>query len=136
VGAATEAAAMAVAAPQKRVLRRPLRARRRFELRALAKDAGIVEIAPAGTGIVIAEIVDAGMKGVENRRVNLWRLQFRPRMRVLAVRLVRAMRLVKALRARMVAAGGVDAGDGVVGVAAAMSCRKAHRRRAMGLRLR
>ena len=44
--------------------------------------------------------------------------------------------MVKALRARMAGAAGVDAGVGVVGVGAAMSCRKARRRKATGLRLR
>ena len=108
-----------------------MRAKRWFGLRVLVKGAGIVEIAAAGTGIVTVGIVDAGMKCGGSRRVSLWRFRFR--MRVL--RPVRATRLVKVLRVRMVRAGGVDAGDGVVGVAAAMSCRKAHRRRAMDLRL-
>ena len=136
VDAAIEAAAMVVAAPQKRVQRRRLRVRRRFGLRVLVKGAGIVEIAAVETGIVTVGIVVAGTAGSVSLRVNLWPLRFRPRMRALAMHLARAMRLVKALRARMVRAGGVDAGDVVVVVAAAMSCRKARRRRAMDLRLR
>ena len=76
------AAAMGVAAPPKRVLRRLLRAKRRFGLRVLVKGAGIVEIAVAGIGIVTVGIADAGTAASVSRRANLWPLRLRPRMRV------------------------------------------------------
>ena len=119
-----------VADGQKMVARRCSKLERKLRRGLRVKDGGTVEIAADVTGTVT---VDAVMAGSGSRRVSLWPLRFRFRMRVL--RPVRAMRWVKVLRVRMVRAGGVDAGVGVVVVAAAMSCRKAHRRRAMDLRL-